>query len=204
MRATFKLCIAIIILFILQKIFPFITSKLLLVSSQVQIRPFTLITTIFLHSNFMHLLNNLFALAIFGFLLEKRVGSKHLLLLFFFAGIFANIISVFFYEAVLGASGSIFGLIGCLAVLKPFGIVFVYGMPLPLFLAVAVWAFFDIAGIFTPSNIAHLSHLSGLVIGITYGFALRKRFKKEKPKKSKIVIDEEKIRRWEEKYLRYT
>jgi len=56
-------------------------------------------TAIFLHANITHLFYNLFALFFFGIALEKLIGSRKFLLVFFTSGIIANIISFNFYPS---------------------------------------------------------------------------------------------------------
>lgn len=74
-----------------------------------------LITPIFLHSTFTHLLFNGFSLAIFGPFLEKLLGTVKFSIFFLSTGILANIatflINPLTYNHV-GASGAIFGLLG--------------------------------------------------------------------------------------------
>ncbi|TDL84562.1 rhomboid family intramembrane serine protease [Vibrio vulnificus] len=74
-----------------------------------------LITPIFLHSTFTHLLFNGFSLAIFGPFLEKLLGAVKFSIFFLSTGILANIatflINPLTYNHV-GASGAIFGLLG--------------------------------------------------------------------------------------------
>ncbi|KON67287.1 membrane protein [Peribacillus butanolivorans] len=74
-----------------------------------------LITPIFLHSTFSHLLFNGFSLAIFGPSLEKFLGSFKFTILFIATGILANI-ATFLVKPLtyshIGSSGAIFGLLG--------------------------------------------------------------------------------------------
>ena len=116
---------------------------------------------------------HMFALVLFGSILENEIGTKKFLSLFFLAGLFASIASIPFYNAVLGASGAIFGVIGALAVLKPKMTVWVYGMPMPMIIASLVWAAIDVLGVFIPSNVANIAHLSGIFVGIIFGFIIR-------------------------------
>ena len=110
-----------------------------------------------------------------------------------------GVITPLFYDASLGASGAIFAIIGALTYLRPRLIVFVMGVPMPLVLASIFWAFIDLIGAFYPDNIAHISHLIGLIIGIL----IATRFKEYKERKRKVYeISDEIFDEWEQKYMR--
>lgn len=77
-----------------------------------------LITPIFMHANFPHILFNLFSLIIIGPGIESMVGTARFSLLFVLSGILANICTLLTMPAMyvhVGASGAIFGLFGCYA-----------------------------------------------------------------------------------------
>ncbi len=166
--------------------------------------PWQFITAIFLHGSVAHLLYNLFALFLFGIILEKIIGSKRFLWIYFLSGIFANLISVFWYPNALGASGAIMGVIGALAVLRPGMTVWVYNLPMPMFVAAIVWAGASVLGIFGLGDpgTGHLAHLSGIVIGLIYGFYLRETHKEPKLSLREMTIDESDVRTWEDKYMK--
>ena len=134
-------------------------------------------TAIFLHGGIAHLLYNVFALALFGSMLERFIGGKRFLIVFFVTGILANVVSVNFYGSSLGASGAIFGVIGTLIFIKPLMFVWAFGFPMPLFVAGIIWITGDLMGFFyaTGSNVANLAHLSGMFFGILFGFIYRKK-----------------------------
>jgi membrane associated rhomboid family serine protease len=198
---TFLLVAICVVVFILQNLFPAITDEFVLVSKDVLSRPWILVTSIFLHGSPDHLIYNMFALALFGSVLENVVGSRKFLIIFYATGIVASIGSVFFYEASLGASGAIMGIIGTLAILRPRMMIFTFGVPMPMIVAAGVWTLIDLAGMFYPSNVANAAHLFGLVSGVIIGLALRKRFFVRTEHKSN-VIDEEDIDRWEDEYMK--
>jgi rhomboid protease GluP len=77
---------------------------------------YRLVTSIFLHYNFEHILMNMLSLFIFGKIVESIVGHWRMLVIYLFAGIFANFASLSFNITTVsaGASGAIFGLIGAL------------------------------------------------------------------------------------------
>lgn len=200
---TIWLTIILILVFIMQLTFPITDSFLLNQKSFSE--PWRFVTAIFLHGSLEHLIFNLFALVLFGLILESLIGSKRFIFTFFTAGIIANIISIFFYNSSLGASGAIFGIIGVLTIIKPFMLVWTYSLPMPMFLAAIFWASADLLGIFMPSNVGNIAHLTGLAIGLILGVYFRiKHFKhnKEKSNYSRISINENYMRDWEDRHLR--
>lgn len=173
--AALYILVACVIAFILQQVL-LITDSLVLVSSEVLIHPWTLITSMFLHGSFEHLFYNMFALGLFGLILEQTIGSKKFVILYFVSGLIASLGSVMFYSASLGASGAIFGVLGCLAVLRPKMTVYISYIPMPMILAAVVWAAGDLIGMFVPDQTAHAAHLFGMFFGIVVGLYYRKQF----------------------------
>ncbi|MBS7622157.1 rhomboid family intramembrane serine protease [Candidatus Bathyarchaeota archaeon] len=140
--------------------------------------PWMFITSIFLHADVSHLFFNMLALLFFGTSLERMVGRQVFLLLFFLSGVVGNLGYMVTasnpYVPSIGASGSIYGVVGALATLAPFMIVYIYGMlPVPMIFAAVIWGFLDFAGLFAPSGIAHGAHLGGMFIGVLFGLYVR-------------------------------
>ena len=74
-----------------------------------------LVSSMFLHGGFLHLLFNGWALIQLGGLFERWIGSGRLVLTYFATGICASLASVLFTDSPsVGASGAIFGLLGAL------------------------------------------------------------------------------------------
>lgn len=194
------LSLAIFIIFLFQTVVSGFTDSFILDTSLALTKPWTLLTAIFLHGSVTHLLYNLFGLALFGIILEDIIGTKKFLKLFFIAGLAASLISLPFYTRVLGASGAIFGIIGMLAILRPRMVIWLYGMPMPMFIALMVWAAIDIFGIFFPSGTANIAHLAGLAAGIMFGLVNYKKYRENKPKEERINIDEKKVKEWEKEF----
>lgn len=72
------------------------------------------VTPMFLHGNLLHLLFNNWALFAVAYQVESLLGARKFLLLYFLAGIGGNILSALWtMNLSLGASGSLFGLLGC-------------------------------------------------------------------------------------------
>ena len=76
--------------------------------------PWRLFTSMFLHGGLMHLIMNLFAIAIICYLIEANLGRFKTILVYVISGIGASIASIFWYENTVsvGASGAIFGMMG--------------------------------------------------------------------------------------------
>jgi len=193
-----------VIVFILQLVFPGFTDIFIL-DGRSFFEIWRFLTSIFLHGGFGHLLYNGFALALFGSILEKLIGGRRFLFVFFACGIVANIISVNFYDSSLGASGAIYGILGALVLIKPFMFVWAFGFPMPMFLAGILWAAGDTIGLFVPSNVGHIAHLSGMFFGLILGAVFRKYYLSinggEQVERN-VRIDENSMRRWEDVHLR--
>ncbi|MGC8817286.1 MAG: rhomboid family intramembrane serine protease [Candidatus Hadarchaeum sp.] len=143
-------------------------------------RPWTLVTSIFVHGGFLHLFFNCLVLLSFGPILETRIGSKRFLFLFFVSGILAALGQLFFTapEAMLlGASGAILGVLGTLTVLAPrLPVLLFFIIPLRLWMATlglgilsVLLVVFEVGG-----SIANVAHLVGLVVGVIYGYQLKR------------------------------
>jgi len=182
-----------------------LTDNFALISSEVLFKPWTIITYIFLHGGPSHIFGNMFALALFGSILEKLIGGKKFLIVFFVSGIIAGIGSILFYEASIGASGAIYGIFGTLAILRPRMTVYMgLGAPMPMIAAVFFWAILDFFGFFASLDaVAYAAHLFGLAFGLMYGFYLKKDYGEnlKSKRKSKTHIREKEIREWEDRWL---
>ncbi len=145
-------------------------------------RPWTLVTYIFLHNGLSHLFFNMLVLYFFGTALERRIGNKQLLGVFFTAGILSAIGYTFLSQPIfnispgpmIGASGAIYGVFAALAVLEPNIKVYVYFIPMRLKHALLLFAVFDFLMVNSSDMIAHTAHLSGLFVGLYMGFRMKK------------------------------
>lgn len=193
-----------IVLFILQSLISGFT-ELFYLDSNSLIEPWRLLTSIFLHGSVGHLVYNLFALILFGLILEKLIGTARFIAVFFVSGIFASIISFALgsYPG-LGASGAIMGIIGALAIIRPMMSVWAFGMIMPMFVAAILWVGGDVIGLFTPADgIGHIAHLSGILFGAIFGIVIR--FRKKKTimgdKAYRLEIPENLMEKWEDRYM---
>ncbi len=140
-------------------------------------KPWTLITSMFIHGGFTHFFWNMLALIMFGSFLELRISRKNFLLIYFVAGILGGlaywITSPFSEIPAVGASGCIYGILGAVAILYPTLMVWVGLIPMPMIIAACFWALVSLVGIFVPSNIAHQAHLAGLIVGFYFGHRIK-------------------------------
>lgn len=150
----------------------------------------TWITSVFSHSpgTLVHILFNGIILFFFGSVLERKIGSNRFLGMFVVAGVVAGLAQAASTLAlggagdvpILGASGAILAVMGALTVLRPNLTVYLwFFLPMPLwFLTIAFAAydvlFFAIGGA-GAGGIARVAHLSGLAIGLAYGYHLKKK-----------------------------
>ena len=139
-------------------------------------RPWTFVTYMFLHGGFTHLFFNMYALYIFGSVLERVWGTKKFLFYYFATGIGAGLIHIGIQvltndaAPTIGASGAIFGLLLGYAMLYPDSIM---GLMFPPVTMKAKWFVLIYAGIElllgvsgAQSGVAHFAHLGGLIIGL--------------------------------------
>jgi membrane associated rhomboid family serine protease len=194
-------CVAV---FALSQLFPQLYGSLTLVSSDVFARPWTIVTHMFMHADLPHLYFNMFALAVFGSMFEKCVGSRTFLTVFFLGGFASTAADIIFYPSTLGASGAIFAVLGCLALFRPRTVVWAMGVPMYVIAAFFIWAAIDLVGMFNPDNIAHASHLAGMGYGGLYAIWLRKQHpepRKPVDKEAEDIPTEEELDEWERKWM---
>ncbi len=133
---------------------------------------YRLFTCMFLHFGISHLVNNMFMLAAIGMNLEKAIGKINYLIIYIASGLIASVSSALYYmytdsaSVSAGASGAIFGLLGCLlwVIIKdsrrtkrPVGTRL-------LFLVVIL-----VFGSVTAEGVDYVAHIAGLVSGFIMG-----------------------------------
>ncbi|MFW5746120.1 MAG: rhomboid family intramembrane serine protease [Nanoarchaeota archaeon] len=179
------------------------TEMLLLDQSRAWYMPWMFVSAIFLHSGIGHLFLNMLGLGLFGSILEKIIGSRRFLLVYFTAGIAANLVAVNFYPLSLGASGAVFGILGTLALLRPHMTIWLSYIPMPMWIAIFVWAAIDIIGVFFPDGVGNIAHLVGLFSGILFGLYWRRRFARRRRRIGNVeVIPDRRFRDWENSFMR--
>ncbi len=140
-------------------------------------RPWTLITNIFVHFDFFHLFFNMLILFFFGINLERLVGDRKFLEIYILSGIAAGVAQMFMTGGfIYGASGALYGVMGCLAVIAPqIRVLLFYAIPVSIRMAVLIFAFIEYISLGNMDGIGHMAHLAGILVGLAYGGAMTKR-----------------------------
>lgn len=132
--------------------------------------PYQLVTHMFAHGGFFHILFNMYALWMFGSVLERVWGPKRFLIFYLACGLGAAVAQMFVGAPAIGASGAVMGLLAAFAYLFPNTEFFILPFPFPIKAKymVAIYAAIDLFGGLHPGpadNIAHFAHLGGMVMG---------------------------------------
>ena len=142
-------------------------------------RVLTVITSLFLHASWWHLLGNMLMLWVFGANIEDRLGRIRFVPFFVICGALAGLAQAFSQPSstavIIGASGAIAALIGAYLVLFPrVGIwtlvLFVIPMKIPAWIWAAIFVAIQLADVTGTSGasatgIATVAHLAGIAIG---------------------------------------
>ncbi|HMC99491.1 MAG TPA: rhomboid family intramembrane serine protease [Ferruginibacter sp.] len=134
--------------------------------------PYQLVTHMFTHGGVLHILLNMYALWMFGTVLERVWGPKRFLIFYLLCGLAAGVSQMLLSNGPsVGASGAIMGLLAGFGVLFPNTEFYIIPFPFAIkakYLVMIVAAI-DLFGGFhggKADNIAHFAHLGGLVMGL--------------------------------------
>lgn len=170
-----KLILANAVVFILQILFRPHFSNFFALSPRLVVENFyvwQLVTYMFLHGSFMHLLFNMLMLWLFGSTIENVWGSRQFLRYYLVCGLGGAAFSlVFNYNShIVGASGAIFGLYLAYAMMFPNNQIYLYFLvPIKAKYLVGGLAIFQLAqGISGPSGVAYFAHLGGMAAGLLF------------------------------------
>ncbi|AIE58745.1 rhomboid family intramembrane serine protease [Bacillus methanolicus] len=128
-----------------------------------------LVTPIVLHSGFSHMLFNSFSLVLFGPALERIIGKKKFMILYFSSGIAANIATFLIKPLTfihVGSSGAIFGLFGFYIAIILFKKHLLSKQNTQIILTISA---ISLIMTFVQDNINVTAHIFGLITGIVIG-----------------------------------
>ena len=128
-------------------------------------------TYLFFHGGIWHVLINMFVLWMFGSELERLWGKNHFLKFYFVTGIGAGLITMLFglnsMTPIVGASGAVYGVLLAYGLTYPNRTIYLYGIiPIKsLWFVIGIGIIAFMSSFDDISQISHLTHLSGMVIG---------------------------------------
>lgn len=175
-----------VIVFLLQQLTPLIQHWFALVPQQVVTRGMVwqLVSYMFLHGGFTHILFNMFGLVIFGSDLERWWGSRDFLKYYFITGIGAGVIHILAAYAfpghflpstlvpTIGASGAIFGILVAYAMAFPNRQVLLwFVIPVSARTMVILFGLIELVTAFQHQGgdgVARFAHLGGMLVGYVY------------------------------------
>lgn len=146
-----------------------------------------LVTSMFLHGGFAHILGNMLFLWIFGDNVEAFFGHLGYLLFYFVCGIGAGLMHIAFnyhsHLPAIGASGAISGVMGAYIVLEPrnriLTLIFIFVVRVPAVVVLGVWfAMQFLSGLSSLGStmnggVAVWAHVGGFLIGVVVALAVR-------------------------------
>lgn len=136
---------------------------------------FQFVTYQFLHGSFAHLFFNMFALWMFGCVIENVWGPRKFLFYYIFCGIGAGIcqelvqLITFSASSTIGASGAVYAILLAFGMTFPNERIFIFPLPIPIKAKwfVMIYAAIEFFTAFTSYNdgVAHMAHIGGMLFG---------------------------------------
>lgn len=148
----------------------------------------SVLTSLFIHASWLHLLGNLVYLWVFGIKVEQRLGSVGIILIFLLGGALANVIVALrvpqLDTPIIGASGAVSAVVGAYLGLFPgrrIGLFLPLGLYLqfarvPALLVIGSWFTLQLLyTVFGPINgaVAWWTHLAGFALGLSFALVAR-------------------------------
>ena len=148
----------------------------------------SLVTSLFIHASWLHLLGNLAYLWVFGIKVEQRLGAVGMTLIFLLGGALANVIVALrlpqLDTPIIGASGAVSAVVGAYLGLFPgrrIGLFLPLGVYLqfarvPALLVIGSWFTLQLLyTVFGPINgvVAWWTHLAGFALGLSFALIAR-------------------------------
>ena len=152
----------------------------------------TVLTSMFLHGGWMHLIGNMWFLYIFGDNVEDRLGKPWFVVFYLAAGIGASALQVLASPGstipTIGASGAIAGVLGAYALMYPQArvqtlvwlFIFLRVLRIPAVFYLGFWFALQFIqgvasiGASSMGGVAWWAHIGGFLVGIGVGWFLRK------------------------------
>lgn len=146
-----------------------------------------LITPIFVHLSFLHILFNMLWFKDLGYLIEHNFGKNFLLIFVLISGLFSNLLQYLVSGPQFGGmSGVLYAMLGFIWVYKKINNDFEYSLPRFDIGMMIGWFFVCLTGMLGP--IANTAHGTGLVIGILAAVALNFKWEKIRIKYFSLAV----------------
>lgn len=133
-------------------------------------RIWQLFTYMFMHANWSHILFNMFALWMFGYVLENYWGPRRFLFYYLVCGVGAGICNLLVpgWGLTVGASGAVYGILLAFGMMFPNERIYLYLiMPIKAKWFVIGYAAIELFnGMFVADGVAHFAHLGGMLFGL--------------------------------------
>lgn len=133
-------------------------------------RIWQLVTYMFMHANFEHIFFNMFALWMFGYVIENYWGSRRFLFYYLVCGVGAGLCNLLVpgWSITVGASGAVYGILLAFGMMFPEERIYLYFLvPIKAKWFVIGYAVLELfAGVTgTAAGVAHFAHLGGMIFG---------------------------------------
>jgi membrane associated rhomboid family serine protease len=143
----------------------------------------TLVTSMFLHGGWEHLLGNMIYLWVFGDDIEEALGPVRFIVFYLLCGIAAalaySVLDIHSTTPLVGASGAISGILAAYLLLRPCAKVSVFVLRVVVrvraYWVIGGWALLQLFLLAnrTDDDVAYIAHVGGLVAGVALFLALR-------------------------------
>src|SRR5215467_9380962 len=154
----------------------------------------TILSSMFLHGGWMHIIGNMWSLWIFGDNVEDRMGRAGFLCFYLLSGLAAGVLHIVFNPSsrvpTVGASGAIAGVMGAYLLLFPYArvltlvpvFIFLQTFELPAWIFLGFWFLRNfLSGVGSlaahtgAGGVAWWAHIGGFLVGLLWALPLRRR-----------------------------
>jgi membrane associated rhomboid family serine protease len=168
-----RLIVANVLMFFVQQTAPALAQLFVFVPSLILLRPWTVVTYMFLHGGLGHIFFNMLGLFFFGPRVEERLGSNRFITLYFVSGVTGALVSYFLaHQApIIGASAGVFGVMLAFAHFWPRDLIYIWGvLPVEAWLLVAIMTVMSLYSGYSGSRsgVADFAHLGGFAGAFLY------------------------------------
>ena len=173
----------------------------------------TILSSMFLHGGWMHIIGNMWFLWIFGDNVEDRMGRAGFLCFYLLSGLAAGVLHIVFNPSsrvpTVGASGAIAGVMGAYLLLFPKArvltlvpiFIFLQTMELPAVFFLGFWFLTNLlSGIGSlaahtgAGGVAWWAHIGGFLVGLLWALPLRRR--EDRRSQRYYYTDDDDYSRW--------